>query len=112
MSVSVTVLLALEVTRVHRPSVGNAHFPALLPVYIPQRAQPGDTLTTEQPHPASRQPYSDLQATRIEYARQELEAARAADLVGLDSAGLVLLVERLRTRLDDMLQLIDEIGAG
>ncbi|TVZ96539.1 hypothetical protein [Streptomyces sp. BK340] len=57
------------------------------------------------PHPG---PLTDLQRARIDYATRDLEYARAEDLAQIDPAGLVLIIERLRTRLDDMLQLIDE----
>ncbi|WP_225838646.1 hypothetical protein [Streptomyces sp. NK08204] len=52
---------------------------------------------------------SDLQHARIDFARRDLEYARAEDLSHLDAVGLILIIERLRTRLDDMLQLVDEI---
>jgi hypothetical protein len=48
------------------------------------------------------------QQTRIEFARRDLDHARSEDLSRLDAAGLVLLVERLRGRLADMLDLITE----
>lgn len=48
------------------------------------------------------------QKTRIEFARHALDAARAEDLSRLDAAGLILLVERLRGRLGDILDLITE----
>ncbi|KUN03127.1 hypothetical protein AQI95_24520 [Streptomyces yokosukanensis] len=64
-------------------------------------------MTDEQsrPHPG---PLTDLQRARIDFARRDLEYTRAEDLAQLDAAGLILMIERLRTRLDDMLQLIDE----
>jgi len=49
------------------------------------------------------------QATRIDFARRDLENFRAADLANLEAAGLVLIVARLLTRLDDTLQVIDEL---
>lgn len=49
------------------------------------------------------------QATRVDFARRDLEAARAADLAQLPPAGLILQIERLRGRLDDMLQVVDEL---
>lgn len=52
---------------------------------------------------------TDIQTSRIDYARRDLESARAAELTHLNQAGLILLVERLRMRLDDVLQLVDEI---
>ncbi len=65
----------------------------------------------EQHPPAPGNPHNDSHATRVEYAKRDLEATRVTELADLNPAGLILLVERLRTRLDDMLQLIDEIGA-
>jgi hypothetical protein len=52
---------------------------------------------------------TDQQQARVDYARRDLEHARAADLARLPADGLILLVERLRHRLDDTLQLIDDI---
>jgi hypothetical protein len=49
------------------------------------------------------------QATRIDYARRDLEYARSEDLAQLEAAGLILVIERLRGRLDDVLTLVDEI---
>ena len=54
-------------------------------------------------------PLTPTQATRIEFARRTLDYARSEDLAQLDSAGLILLVERLRGRLGDMVDLVDEI---
>ena len=51
---------------------------------------------------------TDLQRSRIDFARRDLESARAEYLGQLPQAGLILLVERMRGRLDDMLKLIDE----
>lgn len=51
---------------------------------------------------------TESQKARLDYAHRDLEQARAEDLAQLDSAGLILLVERLRLRLDDVLQLFDE----
>ncbi|MFJ6566199.1 hypothetical protein ACIQNU_02175 [Streptomyces sp. NPDC091292] len=48
------------------------------------------------------------QVARLDYARRDLETARAADLATLEPAALILIIERLRARLDDVLQLIDE----
>ncbi|MGW2550739.1 hypothetical protein [Streptomyces sp. NPDC001635] len=53
---------------------------------------------------------TDLQATRVDYARRDFEAARAEELADLPPAGVILVVERLRRRLDDMLQLVAEIS--
>lgn len=62
---------------------------------------------TKQPQPAPG-PLTDEQAARIDFARRDLENFRAADLAQLESAGLILMIERLRNRLDDVLQVIDE----
>lgn len=53
---------------------------------------------------------TNLQESRVDFARRDLESARAEDLGQLPSDGLILLVERMRGRLDDMLALIDEIS--
>lgn len=62
---------------------------------------------TEQPNPAQGRPLTPTQATRLDFARSD--SARTEDLARLTPAGLILIVERLRGRLDDMLHLIDEI---
>ncbi len=49
------------------------------------------------------------QADRVDFARRDLDCARAQDLATLEHAALILLVERLRLRLDDVLQVIDEV---
>lgn len=64
---------------------------------------------TEQPSPAPGRPLTPTQATRRDFARRDLEAARAEDLARLTPSDLILLAERLRGRLDDMLHLVDEI---
>lgn len=53
---------------------------------------------------------TDLQRSRVDFARRDLDYARSEDLAQLPTAGLILLIERLRTRLDDTLQLIDEVA--
>ncbi|MGW1532352.1 hypothetical protein [Streptomyces aureus] len=52
---------------------------------------------------------TDMQVNRLDYARRDLEHARSEELVQLDAAGLILLVERLRGRLVDVLLVVDEI---
>ncbi|MFJ4624209.1 hypothetical protein [Streptomyces sp. NPDC088812] len=52
---------------------------------------------------------TDFQRARVNFARIDLETARTADLAQLDAAGLILLVEKLRRRLDETLHLVDEI---
>jgi hypothetical protein len=64
---------------------------------------------TEQPDPTQGRTLTNEQAARLDFARRDLETARAADLAQLPHGGLILQVERLRGRLDDMLLLVDEI---
>jgi hypothetical protein len=54
-------------------------------------------------------PLTPTQATRIDFARRDLTKARTEDLARLPPADLILIIERLRGRLDDTLQVIDEI---
>ncbi|CAM5345613.1 hypothetical protein SAURM35S_07677 [Streptomyces aurantiogriseus] len=54
-------------------------------------------------------PLTSLQRARVDFATQDLEDVRTEDLAQLPGADLILLVERMRGRLDDMLKLIDEI---
>ncbi|MEU0207327.1 hypothetical protein [Streptomyces canus] len=49
------------------------------------------------------------QKTRLEFARRDWEEARAEDLGQMDSASLILLVERMRGRLEDILDLVTEV---
>jgi hypothetical protein len=65
---------------------------------------------TDEPSPHPPGPLTDLQRTRVDYARRDYEYARSEDLAQLDAAGLILLVETLRGRLDDMLNLVEEIN--
>lgn len=53
---------------------------------------------------------TDEQATRVDFARRDLEYARSEDLAQLPGDGLILLIERLRGRLDDMLDLVTEVS--
>jgi hypothetical protein len=64
---------------------------------------------TEQPDPTQGRPLTNEQAARLDFAARDLETAQAADLGELPPAKLILTVERLRSRLDDVIQLIDEI---
>lgn len=65
---------------------------------------------TEQPSPTQGgRPLTPTQATRRDFARSDLESARTEDLAKMQPASLILIVERLRGRLDDMLHLVDEI---
>lgn len=52
---------------------------------------------------------TDLQRTRIDFAQRELDSARAEDLAQLDAASLIIMVERLRGRLGDVLEVLDEL---
>lgn len=52
---------------------------------------------------------TDIQKARVDYARRDLETFRAEDLARLEPASLILIVERLRTRLYDVLGLIAEV---
>lgn len=64
---------------------------------------------TEQSDPTQGRPLTSEQTARIDFAIRDLENARAADLGQLPPAGLVLVVERLRIRLGDMIHLVDEM---
>jgi hypothetical protein len=64
---------------------------------------------TEQPDPTQGRHLTNEQTARIDFAARDLETARAADLGQLPPAKLILTVERLRGRLDDVIQLVDEI---
>lgn len=55
-------------------------------------------------------PLTDSQATRVEFAKHDLDVARIADLATMDGASLILLVESMRMRLDDMLNLLGELS--
>jgi hypothetical protein len=61
-----------------------------------QPPNPGATLTNSQ-------------ATRVDFARRDLDSVRSEDMARLDAASLVLLVEQLRGRLGDMLDLVAEV---
>lgn len=50
------------------------------------------------------------QETRLYMARQDLDTARAVDLAALDLPTLILLFERLRGSLDDVLRLINDLN--
>lgn len=65
---------------------------------------------SEQPDPTQRRPLTNEQTARLDFARRDLETARAEDLAQLGKPALILIVERLRGRLDDTIQLVDEIN--
>lgn len=64
---------------------------------------------THEPSRTTTGPLTNTQQSRIEYAHRDQEQVRAEDLTRLSDAALILLIERLRIRMDDMLQLINEI---
>jgi hypothetical protein len=66
-------------------------------------------MTDEQASIDTRVTLTDLQQSRVDFARCDLEAARALDLGRLDAASLILVIEKLRGRLDDVLTLVDEV---
>lgn len=65
---------------------------------------------TDQANPTAGHPLTPTQATRRDFARSDLESARTEDLAQMQPAGLILIIERLRGRLDDMLHLVDEVA--
>lgn len=65
-------------------------------------------MNDEQPSPTPALALTKLQRDRIDFARRDYEAARAEDLAKLPRAHLILLVERMRGRLGDMLDLANE----
>ncbi|MFF3159139.1 hypothetical protein [Streptomyces sp. NPDC057910] len=58
--------------------------------------------------PSARPRLTAQQHSRLTGARQDLTKARRADLGSLTPAALILLIERLRSRLDDTVHLIEE----
>lgn len=60
-----------------------------------QPPDPGASLTSEQ-------------LTRVDLARRDLENSKTANVAQMEPAALVLIIERLRNRLDDVLHVIDE----
>jgi hypothetical protein len=53
---------------------------------------------------------TDTEQTILDFARRDLESAHAADLAQMPAASLILTVERLRTRLDSVLELLDDVS--
>ena len=66
-------------------------------------------MTDDQPPATTRHPLTDLQRTRLDYARRDLESARAEELADITADGLILIIERLRIRLDDTIHLVEEL---
>ncbi|MFE2969943.1 hypothetical protein ACFXKC_41005 [Streptomyces sp. NPDC059340] len=62
----------------------------------------------EDPSPSG-VPLTDLQKAKVDYARRDLETFRAEDLAQLEPASLIIIIERLRTRLYEILELVDEV---
>lgn len=50
------------------------------------------------------------QRTAVDIATRDLADARTADLAALPAPTLILLVERLRGRLDEMISVVEEIA--
>ncbi|MEU9198836.1 hypothetical protein [Streptomyces sp. NPDC048332] len=50
------------------------------------------------------------QRTALDFAARDLADARTADLVTLPAPSLILLVERLRGRLDEMIAVVEELA--
>ena len=75
----------------------------------PTRPAPTDNPITDQPSRNEARTLTDLQATRLDYARRELESARAADLSQLSPSGLIFLITQLTHRLDDALAVTAEV---
>ncbi|MFI6251536.1 hypothetical protein [Streptomyces sp. NPDC051016] len=59
------------------------------------------------PHPG---PLTDLQRDRMRFARYDLATARAENLGQHDIADLIFIIERLRSRLHDMIDLVEELS--
>lgn len=67
-------------------------------------------MTDEQARAATGPALTDLQRDRVAFARRDLDDARATDLTTLDPASLILIITRLCTRLDDIVNLLREIA--
>lgn len=65
-------------------------------------------MTDEQSHGPTPGRLTASQCTRLDFARRDLEYARSEDLAQLQADGLILLIERLRGRLGDVLDVIEE----
>ncbi|WP_019054964.1 hypothetical protein [Streptomyces prunicolor] len=58
------------------------------------------------------EPLTPTQQSIVDFARRDLATARSSDLGSIEAASLILLVERMRHRLDSVLEVIDEVAAG
>lgn len=58
--------------------------------------------------PSTRPTLTAEQRARRDFAHLDLDEARTTDLAAIGEASLILLVEQLRGRLDDVLRLVDE----
>jgi len=67
-------------------------------------------MTDEQPRTATGAALTNLQRDRLDFARRDLDDARTVNLTQMSPAALILLVEKLRRRLDDTLRVVDEIA--
>jgi len=65
---------------------------------------------SDEPPEASTVPLSPMQRARVDFAAADFQRVRALDLAAMDDAQLILLVERLRRRLDDVLDVLDEVS--
>ncbi|NEB92469.1 hypothetical protein [Streptomyces bauhiniae] len=63
-------------------------------------------------HPQPPLTLSPFQASRVNFARRDLDQTRAQDLAQLDGASLILLIDKLSGRLCDMLDIISETSNG
>lgn len=73
----------------------------------PSPWDPADPTTP--PHGTPRITLEAYEETRVAQAVADLTEARSADLMRLHEAGLIRLVERLRSSLDDMVQLLQDL---
>lgn len=64
----------------------------------------------DQPSAPGQPSLTNQQAARLDFATRDYEYARSEDLAQLEADGLILLIERLRRRLGDMLDLVGEIS--
>lgn len=119
-------------TRRARGLLGKTHVRVNIPLTIVQAiglpdhyVQPPTIVHLDPPRPHAPAPgihmheqsperpaLTDMQRARLDYARRDLENFRATDLTQLDAAGLALIIQRLLTRVDDLLQVTDEVIAS